>query len=42
MSNALLLEIARNHPRTERELQLVDGVRRWQVEAVAEEILAAL
>ena len=42
MSNALLLEIARNHPRTERELQLVDGVRRWQVEALAGEILAAL
>ena len=42
MSNALLLEIARSHPRTERELQVVDGVRRWQVETVATEILAAL
>ena len=42
MSNTVLLTIARNHPRTEGELLAVDGVRHWQAEAFAQEILTAL
>ena len=42
MSNTVLLEIARRHPRTERDLLAVDGVRHWQAEALLKDILAAL
>ena len=42
MSNTVLLEIARSHPRTEGDLLAVDGVRHWQAEALARELLAAL
>ena len=44
VSNTLLLDIARSAPENSAELQAVQGVRRWQVEAVGEalmEILAA-
>ena len=42
MSNTVLLEIARSHPRTEGDLLAITGVRQWQVEALAGELLAAL
>ena len=40
--NALLAEIARTRPRDREALRSVDGIRRWQVELLGEELLAAL
>lgn len=42
MSNATLLEIARRQPRTPQALREVPGVKRWQMDAVANALLAAL
>lgn len=42
MGRALLEEIARHTPSTPEELLEVPGVRRWQVEAMGEELLRAL
>ncbi len=42
MSNTLILEIARIHPRSVEELSGVAGVRRWQSEALADRFLAVL
>ncbi len=42
MSNTVILEIARSHPRSVDELKGVTGVRRWQSETLADRILAAL
>ena len=42
MSRAMLEEVARARPRTAEQLAAVPGVRRWQVEAVGEALLAAL
>jgi ribonuclease D len=42
MSRAMLEEVAKARPRTLDELTAVPGVRRWQVEAVGEALLAAL
>ena len=42
MSNTVILEIARIHPRSEEELAGITGVRRWQLETLADQFLAAL
>ena len=42
MSNTVILEIALVHPRSEEELAGIAGVRRWQVETLADRFLAAL
>ena len=42
VSNTLLLEIARAGPENGEELFAVEGVRRWQVEAVGDALLEAL
>ena len=42
VSNTLLLEIARAGPENSEELLAVQGVRRWQVEAVGDALLEAL
>ena len=42
VSNTLLLEIARAGPENGEELLAVQGVRRWQVEAVGDALLEAL
>jgi ribonuclease D len=42
MARAALEEIARARPRTLDELAAVPGIRRWQVEAAGEELVAAL
>ena len=42
MSNTVILEIARTHPRSVDELEGVAGVRRWQSETLADRILAVL
>ncbi len=42
MSNTVILEIARIHPRSEEELAGITGVRRWQLETLADRFLAAL
>ena len=40
--NAMLLEIARAHPRDEAALRAVPGMRAWQVEAMGDALLAVL
>ena len=42
MSNTVILEIARIHPRSAAELAGVAGVRRWQLETLADRLLAIL
>jgi len=42
MSNAVIVAIAMVEPRTPEELSAVAGIRRWQVEAVGADLLAAL
>ncbi len=42
MSRALLEEVGRAKPGTPQELAAVPGVRRWQVEAIGEALLAVL
>jgi ribonuclease D len=42
MSNTVILEIARIHPRSEEELRGVEGVKRWQSETMSERLLAVL
>lgn len=42
MSRALLEDVARAMPRSLEELEGVQGVRRWQVEAIGAELLKAL
>lgn len=42
MPNATLLEVAQAEPSSLEELERVDEVRRWQVEALGEELLEAL
>jgi len=42
LSNAVLMEIARVGPRTLQELGALDGMRKWKVEAVGNDLLAAL
>lgn len=41
-SNTLLLDIARAGPRNAEQLLAVDGVRRWQVEAIGEALMNVL
>ena len=42
MSNATLMEIARRGPRSEAALRDVPGVKRWQMQAVSEDLLEVL
>lgn len=42
MPNATLLEVARAEPSSPGALEQVEGVRKWQVEALGDELLAAL
>jgi ribonuclease D len=42
MSNTVILEIARVHPRSVEELTRIAGVRRWQSETLADRFLAVL
>jgi ribonuclease D len=42
MSNTVILEIARVHPRSVEELAAVTGVRRWQMETLADRFLGVL
>ena len=42
MSNTVILEIARIHPRSVKELAGVTGVRRWQSETLADRFLGVL
>jgi ribonuclease D len=42
MPRQLLEAVARERPRTQDQLQAIPGVRRWQAEATADEILGAL
>ena len=42
MSNTVILEIALVHPSSVEELTQIEGVRRWQVETLADRFLAAL
>jgi hypothetical protein len=42
MSNTVILEIALVHPRSVEELAGVTGVRRWQVETLADRFLGVL
>jgi ribonuclease D len=42
MPRAQLEQIARARPTTEDELAAVDGIRRWQIEALGEELLKTL
>ena len=42
MSNTVILEIARVHPRSVAELVAVTGVRRWQLETLADRFLGVL
>ena len=42
MSNTVILEIAQIRPRSAEELAGVEGVRRWQTEALGDRFLAAL
>jgi len=42
VSNTLLLEIARSGPKNQAELLAVQGVRRWQVEAVGDALMEVL
>jgi ribonuclease D len=42
MSNTVILEIALVHPGSVEELTQIEGVRRWQLETLADQFLAAL
>ena len=42
MSRAVLDEVARRNPRSAEELLQVPEIRRWQVEAIGEELVKAL
>lgn len=42
MPNATLVEVAQAEPRSTVELERVEGVRRWQVEALGDELLSVL
>jgi len=42
LSNGVIVEIARQVPRTREELEATPGMRKWQVEVVGEPLLAVL
>lgn len=42
MPNATLLEVARAEPSSPEALERVEGVRKWQIEALGDELLSAL